>query len=84
MNHLYTAHFAGCAVSVNKDTFHSDVRDNSVHIHDTRTGHQQVVKEGESGWVLKNVVSRASFRRILRNGKSFCTMMSLHINNQYA
>ena len=37
-------HIAGFAVLFNKDTFHSDVRVNSVYIHDTRTGQQQVVK----------------------------------------
>ena len=30
------------------------------------------------------VISRASFRRIPRNGKSYSTMMSLHFNNQVA
>ena len=47
-------------------------------------GHQQIVKEGQSGWVLQAVISRASFRRIPRNGKSYFTMMSLHIHNHYA
>ena len=69
---------------IQQSTFLSDVRVNSVYIHDTRTGHQQVVKEGQPGWVLQTVFSRASFRRITRNGKSYSTMMSLHINNQYA
>ena len=84
MNHFYVTHFAGCAVLFHKDTFHSDVWVNSVDIHDNRTGQQQVVKEGQSGWVLQAVISRASFRRIPRNGKSYFTTMSLHINNQYA
>ena len=30
------------------------------------------------------VISRASFRRLPRNGKSLFTTMSLHINNQFA
>ena len=29
-------------------------------------------------------ISRASFRRIPRNGKSYFTMMSLRINNHFA
>ena len=37
MNHLYFCHFAGCAVSFDKDTFHSDLWVDSVNIHDTRT-----------------------------------------------
>ena len=56
----------------------------SVYIQDTGNGQQQVVKEGQSGWVPQAVISRASFRRIPRNGKSYFTMMSLHINNQRA
>ena len=47
-------------------------------------GQQQVLKEGQSAWVIPAVISRASFWRILRNGKSYFTMMSLHINSQYA
>ena len=42
------------------------------------------MREGQSGWVLQAVISRASFRRIPRNGKSYFTMMSLHINNTHA
>ena len=40
--------------------------------------------EGETGWVLQGVISRASFRRQPSSGKSFFTVMSLHINNNYA
>ena len=36
MNHFYITHFAGCAVLLNKGTFHSDIWVNSVHVHDTR------------------------------------------------
>ena len=79
MNHFYITHFAGCAVLFNKDTFHSDIKVNSVYIHHTRSGQQQVVNEGQSGWVLQAVISRAFFWRIPRNGKSYVTMMSLYI-----
>ena len=34
--------------------------------------------------LLQGVISRASFRRLPRSGKSFFTTMSLHINNQFA
>ena len=84
MNHVYITHFAGCAVLLNKGTFHSDIWVNSVYIHDTRTGQQQVVKESQSGWVLQAVISRASFWRIPRNANSDFTLMSLHINNKYS
>ena len=83
MNHCNITN-AGCVVLCNKDTFYSDVRVNSVYIHDTRNGQQQVAKEGQSGWVLQVVISRATFGRIPRNGKSHFTVMSLHINNKYA
>ena len=34
--------------------------------------------------MIQGVISRASFRRQPRGGKSFFTVMSLHINNNYA
>ena len=71
-------HFAGCAVTFNKDTLHSDITLKSISLHDNRNG------EGQSGWVLQAVFSRASFCRVPRNGKSYFTMMSLHISNPCA
>ena len=68
----------------NKDTFHPDMKVTFVYLHDTRDGQQHVVREEQSGWVLQAVISRASFQRLPRNGKSFFTMMSSHINNQFA
>ena len=83
-SHFCVTHFGGCAVLFNKDTFHSDIKVTSVYLHDTRDGQQHVVREGQSGWVLQAVISRASFRRQPRNGKSFFPTMPLHINNQFA
>ena len=40
--------------------------------------------EGETGWVIQGVISKASFRRQPRGGNSSFTVMSLHINNNYA
>ena len=60
------------------------MRVSSVYIHDTKNGQQQVVRGGETDWVLQAVVSRAAFRRVPRDGKPYFTMMSLHINNHYA
>ena len=48
-------------------TLHSDIKVTS----DTRDQPQQVVKEGQAGRVLQAVITRASFRRLPRNGKSF-------------
>ena len=73
--------FAGCAILLNKDTFHPDIKVSSIHLHDTRNVQHQVINEGQSGWVSQAVISRASFQRLPRNGKSFFTMMSLHINH---
>ena len=36
--HFYITHLTRCAVLFIKDTFHSDIQANSVHIHDTRHG----------------------------------------------
>ena len=82
-NRFHISTCAGCAVLFNKDTFYPDVRVSSVNIHDTKN-EQQVVREGETGWVFQAVVSSAAFRRVRRSGKPNFTMMSLHINNQYA
>ena len=75
--HFYVTHCGGCAVLFNKDTSHSNIKVTSVYLHDTRNGQQQIVREGQLGWVLQAVISRASFRRLPRNGKSFFTTMSL-------
>ena len=61
-----------------------DIKVSSIYLHDTRNGRHHIVNEGQPGWFLQAVTSRASFRRPLRNGKSFFTMMSQHNNNHYA
>ena len=45
--------------------------------------HDQIV-EGEHGWVLQGIVSRASFRRAAASGQTVFAVLSLHINNVYA
>ena len=50
-------HFAGCAVLFNKETFHSDIKVTPVYLHDTRDQPQQVVKEGQSGWIPKITIA---------------------------
>ena len=50
------------------DTFHPDIKVSSENLHDTRDVQHQVVNEGQSGWVLQGVISRASFRVPPRNG----------------
>ena len=66
---------------VQQGTFHPDIKVSSIYLHDTRNVQHQVINEGQSGWVSQAVISRASFRRLPPNGKSFSTMMSLHTNH---
>ena len=37
--------------------FHSDINVKSIYLYDTRNGQHQVVKEGQSGWILQAVIS---------------------------
>ena len=62
-NRFHVTHSGGCAVLFNKDTFFSDVKVDSIYLHDVRRVLPDKVMEGESGWVLQGVPSRASFRR---------------------
>ena len=77
-------HHAGCAILFNKDTFFPDINVKSIYLHDTRRGVRDHIVEGEHGWVLQGVLSRASFRRAAVSGQKFFTMLSLHISNIYA
>ena len=45
---------------------------------------QDHIVEGEHGWVLQGVLSRASFRRAAASGQKVFTVLSLHINNVFA
>ena len=83
-NRFHLTHYGGCAILLDKDTFFSDIKVSSIYLHDTRACHQDKTKEGESGWVLQGVISRASFRRQPRSGQKSFTEMSLHINNNHA
>ena len=83
-NRFPVTHSGGCAVLFNKDTFFSDIKVSSIYLHDTRACEQDKIKEGESEGVLQGVVSRAAFRRQPRGGQKFFTVMSVHINNNYA
>ena len=77
-------HYAGCAILFNKDIFYPDISVKSIYLHDTRRGLQDHVVEGEQGWVLQGVLSRASFRRGAVSGQKFFTVLSLQISNIYA
>ena len=77
-------HYAGCAILFNEDTFYPDISVKSICLHDTRRGLQDQVVEGEQGWVIQGVLSRASFRRAAASGQKYFTVLSLHISNIYA
>ena len=81
---FHMTHFAGCAILFNKDTFYPDISVKSIYLHDTRGGVQDHIVDGEQGWVLQGVLSRASFRRAAASGQKFFTVLSLHISNIYA
>ena len=59
---FHATHYAGCAVLFNKDTFYSNVDVKCIFLHDTRRDPRDRVMEGEQGWVLQGVLSRAIFR----------------------
>ena len=84
-NRFHVTHYAGCAILFNKDTFFFPIVDvKSIYIHDTRRDLLDQVMEGEQGWVLQGVLSRATFRRPPVSGQKYFTVLSLHISNIYA
>ena len=62
-NRFHVTQYGGCAILLNKDTFFSDIKVTSLYLHDLRYSQQDKVKEGDTGWVLQVVISRASFHR---------------------
>ena len=77
-------HCAGCAILHNKDTFYPNIDVKSIYLHDTRRDLPDQVMEGEQGWVMQGVLSRASFRRSPVSGQKSFTVLSLHISNVHA
>ena len=82
-NRFHVTHHAGCAILFSKDTFYSNVDVKSIYLYDTRRDLPNQVVEGEQGWVLQGVLSRASFRRSPVSGQKYFTVLSLHISNIY-
>ena len=81
---FHVTHYAGCAILFNKDTFHPDINIKSIYLHDTRRGLPDQIIEGEQGWVLQVVLSRASFLCAAVSDQKFFTVLSLHISDIYA
>ena len=63
---------------------HLNVDVKSIYLHDTRRDLPDQIMEGEQGWVLQGVLSRAIFRRPPVSGQKYFTVLSLHITNIYA
>ena len=61
-----------------------DVKVISIYLHVIRRLLPDKVVEGDSGWVLQGVLSRASFRRQPPSGRKTFTVLTLHISNIYA
>ena len=83
-NRFHVTHCAGCAILFNKDTFYPHIDVRSIYLHDTRRDLPAQVIEGEQGWVLQGVLSRAIFRRQPVSEQKYFTVLSLHISNIYA
>ena len=62
-NRFHVTHYGGCAILFNKDIFYPRTEVKSLYLHDTRRDLPDQVMEGEPGWVLQGVLSRASCRR---------------------
>ena len=66
--------------SFNRDTFYPNVDVKSMYLHDTRRDLPDQVMEGEHGWVLQGVLSRAIFRRPPVSGSEIALQCSLYIS----
>ena len=73
-----------CPPCPKKKTFHPNIDVKSIYLRDTRRELPDQVKEGEQGWVMQGVLSRASFRRPPVSGQETFTVVSLRISNIYA
>ena len=60
-NRFHVNHYEGRAVRFNKDTSFPDVKVTSMYFHKNRNDLQDTVREGDSGWVIQCVLSRALF-----------------------
>ena len=59
---FHVTHDPGCAILFNKDTFYPNIDVKSIYLHDTRRDLPDQLMEGEQGWVMQGVLSRASFQ----------------------
>ena len=78
-NRFHVTHYGGCAVLFNEDTFYPDIEVKSIYLHETRCDLPDKVIEGDQGWVLQRVLSRASFRRRPISGQKTFTVSGPYI-----
>ena len=78
-NRFHVTHNGCWAVLFNKNTFFPDVEVKSIYFHDTWRELPDKVMEGDQGWALSGVLSRASFRRPPLSGQKTFTVLCLHI-----
>ena len=83
-NRFHVTHYGGCAILCNKDTYYSKIDVKSIYLHDTRRDLADQVMEGDQGWVMQGVISRASFRRPPLSGQKTFTVISLQVSKIYA
>ena len=83
-NRFHMTHYAVCAILFNKDTVYPNIDVESKNLHDTTRDLPAQVIEGEQGWVIQGVLSRAIFRRQPVSGQKCFTVLSLHTSNIYA
>ena len=74
--------YGGCAILFNKDTY-TNIDVKSIHLRDTRRDLPDQLMEGDQGWVMEGVFSRASFRRPPLSGhKTFYGYVSTYKQHQ--
>ena len=81
LNRFHVTRYGGFAVLLGHLP---DVKVKSIYVHDIRRVLPDKVVEGDSGWVLQGVLSRASFRRQPPSGQKTFTVLTLHLSNIYA
>ena len=70
--------------SPTRTPFDTNIAVKSIYLHDTKRDLFAQVVEGDQGWVLQGVLSRAILRRPPVSRQKYFTVLSLHVSNIYA
>ena len=81
---FHVTHYGGCAILYNKATLYPNIDIKSIYLYDTRWDLPVQVMEGDQGWAMPGVLSRASCRRTPPHGWKDFTVCNLHISKIYA